>query len=170
MVNMEQKDTMIVGGIKLSTALKFDTNFREKSPVIAEVVNGNQHLKKRDIIICHHNHFYEPSPYYLQDDLYSIPFNHTILAKVNKNGTLSAVCGNVLGERIPIKTDLDLPPEFQKKYIDRILLKDNGGTNYRNGRIILTRSSAPYDIVYNWGGVEKRVTKVNSDMIIGVLI
>lgn len=166
---MEQKETMLIWGILLSTATKFDTNYREKSPTLAEVVEGNKFLKVGDIIVCHHNHFYSPSPYQLEENLFSIPFNKTIFAKVSKKGNLSAICGNVLGERIPIKTDLQLPSEHQKKYIDRILLTDKGWTSYKNGSTIICRPNAPYDIVYNFNGIEKRVTKVSEDMICGYL-
>nr|MBP7835122.1 hypothetical protein [Candidatus Saccharibacteria bacterium] len=61
-VNLLQKSEMVIGGVLLKTASSFDTNYREKSPVIAEVVDGNGILKRGDIIVCHHNHFYSPSP------------------------------------------------------------------------------------------------------------
>ena len=50
-VNISQKSEMLVGGVLLKTATSFDTNYREKSPVIAEVVDGNAILKKGDIIV-----------------------------------------------------------------------------------------------------------------------
>ncbi len=53
-VNLDQKNSIMVGDVLLSTATKFETNYREKSPVIAEVVNGNEYLKKRDLIISIH--------------------------------------------------------------------------------------------------------------------
>lgn len=168
-VNISQKDTMTVGGIVLSTATKFETNYREKSPVIAEVIHGNEHIKDGDIIVCHHNHFYHPSPYHLTDDLYSIPFNHTILATINRHGVLSAVCRNVLGERVSIKTEFELPPEYRKNYVDRMIIKDKGWTNYENDTLVFCRPNAPYDIVYNFNGVEKRITKLDSEQICGVL-
>ncbi len=169
-VNMQQKDSMLVGGILLSTATKFEANYRERSPVIAEVVNGNKFLVPGDIIITHHNHFYSPSPYFMYDDLFSIPFNKTIFAKVSNKGNLIPVCGNILGERIPIKTQLELPPEMQKKYVDRVLVTHKGWTPYKPGQIVFTRANAPYDIVWNWKGEERRVTKVNSEMITGILV
>ena len=168
-VNMKQKDTMLIGGVEFKTATSFDVNYRERSPVLAEVIEGNSFLKKGDIIVCHHNHFYSPSPYQLEDNLFSIPFNKTIFAKVNKKGNLTAICGNLLGERIPIKTDFELPPEHQKKYIDRILVTDKGWTTYKNGSTIICRPNAPYDIVFNFNGIEKRVTKVSDDMVVGYL-
>lgn len=169
-VNLKQKDTMLVGGVELKTATSFDDNYRERSPVVAEVVTGNIFLKSGDIIICHHNHFYSPSPYYLQDDLFSIPFNKTVFAKVNKKGKLSPICGNMIGQRVPVKTELELPPEHQQKYIDRLFITDRGWTSYKNGTTILCRPNAPYDIVFNFNGVEKRVTKVPEDQVVGILL
>jgi hypothetical protein len=167
-VNLEQKDKVIIAGVEFSTALKFDSNHREKSPVIAEVISSNELLKQGDFIVCHHNHFYPPSPYHLQGDLYSIPFNHTIFAKINKDGTLSAMCGNILGKREEIKSEYYIPAA-NNYYTDRITITDSGDTEYIVGQKIFTRPSAPYDIVYNWDGIEKRVTKVNSEMICAVM-
>lgn len=168
-VNMKQKDTMLIGGVEFKTATSFDVNYRERSPVLAEVVEGNNFLKSGDIVVCHHNHFYSPSPYQLEDNLFSIPFNKTIFAKVSKNGKLSAICGNVLGERVEIKTTYELPPEYRKTYIDRIIIRDKGWTTFKTGTTIICKPNAPYDIVYNYNGVENRVTKVSDDMIVGYL-
>ena len=164
-VDMGQKDSIRVGGVLLSSAIKFETNYREKSPVLAEIVEGNRWLPNGMIICCHHNHFYSPSPYQLENDLFSIPFNKTIFATVNKSGKLSAVCGNIFGERVKKKSLLHVePPEY---YIDRVVLKDKGWTSYKEGSTILCRPNAPYDIVYNWQGEERRVTKVDSEQICG---
>ena len=168
-VNMKQKDTMLIGGVEFKTATSFDVNYRERSPVLAEVVEGNNFLKSGDIVVCHHNHFYSPSPYQLEDNLFSIPFNKTIFAKVSKNGKLSAICGNVLGERVEIKTTYELPPEYRKTCIDRIIIRDKGWTTFKTGTTIICKPNAPYDIVYNYNGVENRVTKVSDDMIVGYL-
>lgn len=168
-VDLDQKNSMKIGEVVLSTAIKFDLNYREKSPVIAEVVSGNEWFKKRDLLIFHHNHFYSPSPYFLQDDLYAVPFNKTILAKINKDGTLSAVCGNILGQRISIENNLSIPIEHQKKYVDRLLVTDAGWTEYKKGQTVIHRLNAGYDIVYNLNGEEKRVTKLDSEQICGIL-
>jgi len=166
---MEQKDTMLVGGVLMKTALLFEKNYREKSPTIAKIVSGNKYLKEGDIILCHHNHFYDPSPYFMQDDLYSIPFNKTIFAKVSIEGKLTPICGNLLGERIPIKTFLPVPKEEEKTYIDRLLVTHKGWTKFKKNTIILHKPNAGYDIVYNFNGIENRVTKVSEDMVIGFL-
>jgi len=168
-VDMKQKDTQMIGGIKVKTALAFEVNYREKSPVIAKVEQGNGYITKGSFLICHHNHYYPPSPYHLYDNLYSIPANHTIFAVLREDGSLKAVYGNVLGERVTIPTLLPVGPDKEEKYKDRIMVTDPGDTKYKKGQLIFTRFSAPYDIVYNWGDEVKRITKVTSTMIVGVL-
>lgn len=166
-VNVEQKDRMKIGDIWVQSALLYNTNYREKSPVIAEVVSGNEKVSQGTFICCHHNHFYDPSPYFLQDDLYSIPFNKTIFGYFKEDGSLVPICGNVFGERIAIPSDIPLPPEMVQTYKNKVLVTNGNGTKYKKGEIIFTRPSAPYDIVYNWGGKEIVVTKVSEDMIVG---
>ncbi len=163
-VDMSQKDSMIVCGTVVSSAIKFETNYREKSPVIAKVISGNTRIKNGQYIICHHNHFYSPSPYQIEDNIFSIPYNKTIFATISIKGKLKAVCGNILGSKIPIPNSMK-----NETYIDRILVKDKGWTSYKNGSVILCRHNAPYDIVYNFEGVEYRVTKVNQEQVCGII-
>lgn len=169
-VNMRQKDSMTVGGITVKLATQFDTNYRERSPVVCEVVKGNGFVIAGDILLCHHNTFYTPSPFYLHDDLFSIPFTKIVFAKVGVDGNLAPLCGNIICERMIIETFLPLPPEQQKPYIDRALVKDGSGTPYKAGQLIFHRPHASYEIVYIWQGIEKRVVKVPEEQVCGVLI
>lgn len=164
-VDMAQKNAMMIGEVKVLLAIKYETNYREKSPVIAEVVDGNPSLKTGSYIICHHNHFYHPSPYYLQDDLFSIPANHTIFAILRPSGELSPVYGNVLTSKVEVETSIPVPPEYRTFHKDRGLILDGGWTKFRPGDLVFTRPSAIYEIVYNWGLEEKRICKINSEMI-----
>jgi len=166
-VDMAQKNRMKIGDIWVQCALLFNTNYREKSPVIAEVISGNDKVKEGMFICCHHNHFYHPSPYFLQDDLYSIPFNKTIFGYFKEDGELIPLCSNVLGSRIEIPSTIPLPPELVKKYTNKMLVTNGRNTKYKKGETLFTRPNAPYDIVYNWGGKEIVVTKVSEDMIVG---
>jgi len=168
-VDMRQKDTATIGGIKVVVGQSFETNYREKSPVIAKVEQGNDYIRTGSVIICHHNHFMPPSPYLLYSNLFSIPANHTIFAILHEDGSLKAVYGNVLGERVTVPTLLPVGPDKQEKYKDRIIISDPGDTKYKAGQLIFTKFSAPYDVVYNFGGEVIRKTKVNSEMIVGVL-
>lgn len=168
-VDMAQKDTMMIGNVRVYMALKYEVNFREKSPVIAEVVSGNTKLNAGQYILTHHNHFYPPSPYHLQDDLYSIPANHTIFAVLHPSGELSPVYGNVLASKVEVETALPVPPEFRTLHKDRGLILDGGWTEFKPGDLVFTRPSAIYEIVYIWGQQERRICKINSEMICAVV-
>lgn len=168
-VNTSQKYFISINGIILSAALKFETNYREKSPTIATVVEGNEQVKKGDILLCHHNLFYLPSPYHIQDDLFAIPYSKVLFAKIDNEGNIRPICGNIICKRIPIKTTLDLPPEYKKTEDKIYQVIDGTGTRYKEGQIILTRPSAGYTIVYNFNGIENRIVKVGSDQVCGFL-
>lgn len=168
-VDVSQKDFMRIGEVKVMMAQKYETNYRYKAPVIAEVVNGNQTLIEGSYLLCHHNHFHLPSPYHLHDDLYSIPANHTIFAVLYPNGELSPVYGNVLASKVEVETPIPVPPEYREFHKDRGLILDGGWTIFKPGDLVFTRPSAIYEIVYIFGEVEKRVCKINSEMICAVV-
>jgi|SRR6185369_14677320 len=165
--NLKQKDTMKVGGIIMSCAQKFKTNYREKSPVICEVVQGNRLLKPGTVILAHHNTFYTPSPFHVQDDLFSIPFAKTLFAIVEKDGHLKPICGNILCDRVDVPTPLPVPPEHRKQYIDRVVVTDGYGTKYKKGQLLFTRPHSYYEIVFMYNDVETKVHKCHSDMVVG---
>lgn len=169
-VDAGQKDEMIMGDVVVKMAHLFETNYREKSPVIAEIIQGNEYLSKGDIVVTHHNHFYQPSPYYLYDDLFSIPFNKTIFGKFDLQGNLYPLCGNMICEYVYPKTEFLLPEEERKPYTNRYRVVDPGWTNYKKGQLIFTRPHAGYEIIYHWNRAEKRCLKIDSDQICGVLL
>jgi hypothetical protein len=165
---MKQKDEFTIGGVTVKSALPFETNYREKSPVVGEIVQGNAYVKDGSLCIFHHNHFYQPSPYYLYDDLYSVPFNKTLFGTVDAQGELQPLCGNLICDRVPETYVLPVPIEHQKTHIDRAVVIRPGLAPYKSGQMIFHRPHAGYDIVYNWNGIVKRVTKVHEEMVVGV--
>ncbi len=166
--DLSQKDFMQIGDITLKRANAYDKNYRERSPVLAEVMQDTYELNKGDIILAHHNTFYEPSPYFVSDNIFSIPNNGSIIfAKIESDGTPRAVCGNLIAEEVEITTEYDLPPELRQKYKDRAHIVD-GNYGYKTGQLVFTRPSTPYIIVYLWKDIEKRIVKINSSMIIGI--
>lgn len=167
-VNMGQKDSMTIGGVTVKCANNYSVNYREKSPVVACVVTGNAWLREDDIILCHHNHFYHPSPYYISEDMFSIPANKTIFAIVAEKG-LMPLYGNIICERVDIETEIPLPPEHRKQHIDRAVVVNSGVLEYKTGEIIFHRPNAGYDIVYMRQGIETKVTKVHDEMVCGVI-
>ena len=168
-VDLSQKNSMMIGDVKCLTATRYQTNYRERSPVIAQVVDAHDRLNKGDFLLCHHNHFHLPSPYHLYDDLFSIPANHTIFAILYPSGELSPVYGNVLASKVEIETSFPVPPENREFHKDRGRILDGGWTEFRPGDLVFTRPSAIYEIVYIWGEEEKRICKINSEMICAVV-
>lgn len=166
--NMKQKNSMMIGDVELSTALKYELNYREKSPVIVSVVEGNAYVKEGDVLLVHHNTLYTPSPYYLYDNLFSIPATGKILfAVIKPDGSIKPIMGNLICEKVSIPSALPLPPEQVKTYTDRAIVKDAGLSPYKKGQLIFHRPSAGYDICYIYNGVENRVTKVDSAQVCG---
>ncbi len=168
-VDMEQKNAMKIGDVVCKTANNFGTNYRERSPVIGVFDEGTEYFDKGDFALFHHNHFYHPSPYYLQDDLYSVPLNKTIFGLLNHNREMTPLFGNMICKKIPIPTALPLPPDEQKFYNDQYEIVDSGWTIYKTGDIIFTRPHSGYEIVYIFDKEEKRVIKVDSEMVCGIL-
>jgi hypothetical protein len=168
-VNHSQKESIEIGGGLFSLANEYESNYREKSPVICTVIEGNDLVSKGDVLLCHHNLFYLPSPYHIQDDLFSVPFGKTLFAKVYSDGTLEPICGNMLCDRVDIETTIPLPPEQRKKHIDRVVVKNPGWTMYKKEQLLFTRPHSYYEIVYNFSGKETRVHKCDSEMVMGFI-
>ncbi len=169
-VDMEQKGSIKIGGKLLSTANKYETNYRYKAPTIAEVVYGNDTVRKGDVLLCHHNLFYEPSPHQVGEGLFSIPFNKTLFAKIFVDGEIYPICGNILVEEIEVESLLPLPAETITFHKNRYRVINSGALGqYKVGDIIFTRPSAGYRIIYHVDGEQKSVVKVDSQMICGIL-
>lgn len=168
-VNMSQKDYMDIGGISVKMALEFDVNYRRRSPVVGRFAESNKLFKEGDIAIFHHNHFYPPSPYFLQDDLFSVPMSPAIFGILNSEGEMIPVMGNMTVKLIPVPTLLPVPTDQQENYKSRYEVINPGWTTYKAGDIIFTRPLAGYEIVYTWNNIEKRVIKVPEAQICGVL-
>lgn len=168
-VNAEQKDKMTINGVMLKMAHLFENNYRERSPVICQAEEDTYFVKKGQLLICHHNHFYAPSPYFVQDNLYSIPIGKSIFCILNMDGSVNPICGNIICERVIIPSLLEVAPEIQEKYIDRLIVLDGGWTSYKKGDLVFTRPYSYYQIVYAVDEVEHRIHKCDSEMIMGVI-
>lgn len=169
-VNNNQKNFFKIGEAEVMSATNYEKNYRERSPVIAEVVNGNGVVEPGDFIICHHNLFYLPSPFHLYSDYFSIPFTKVIFAKLNKDESLTPLCGNILCERVDIQTILPLPTDQKQQYIDRVVCLNPGTTDFKIGQLLFTRPHSYYEIVYVLNGVKHKIHKCDSEMVCGVII
>jgi hypothetical protein len=168
-VDNNQKQSFMIGGVEVQSASKYETNYREKSPVIAEVVDGNEQVFKGDILLCHHNLFYLPSPYHLGDGLFAIPYSNVLFAKIQAGGSLLPICGNLLCERVDIETDFELPVEDRQQCINKVIVTDGGYTPYKKGQLLFTRPYSYYEIVYIYNGKEIRVFRCSQDNVCGFL-
>lgn len=168
-VDPNQKNEIKIGGITMTAALLFENNYREKSPVVGVIVNGNEYLKEGQVALFHHNHFHMPSPYWIGDTLFSVPFNKTIFGVLDENGEITPMCGNIICERVPIEYAIPVPIEERKEYIDRVIVENGGETEYKKGDYLFTRPHSYYQIVYHWNNIEKRIHKVHESMVCGIL-
>lgn len=167
--NMKQKDEMIIAGFKLKCANDFEKNYRERSPVIVQVIQGNDVVREGDVLLVHHNTLYIPSPFFIQDNLFSIPTEKIIFGKVTISGDFTPLYGTIVCRRVTIESDIPMPPEYQKQYTDRVVVIDGGDSGYKAGQLLFTRPYAYYEIVYILNGIQKRITKIHKDMVVGVL-
>lgn len=168
-VDMEQKNAMNVCGVVIKIANDFATNYREKSPVVGQFAETNKYFNESQVAIFHHNHFYPPSPYHLQDNIFSVPLNKTIFGTLNSLGEMNPAFGNMICEKIQVETTLPLPPEQRKFYNDQYKVINPGWTMYKVGQRIFTRPFSGYEIVYTWDTEERRIIKVDSEMVCGVI-
>lgn len=167
--DINQKNTILISGSVFRLANLYEQNYRVKSPTIATVVEGNSFLRNGDILLCHHNLYFLPSPYHLGNDLFSVPFSKVLFAKILQDGELMPICGNIFGERIPKKYSIPIPPDKMEKYNDRMIISNPGYTRFKVGQTVFARPSSCYDIIYNWENEQKTVTKISEDMLTGIM-
>lgn len=167
-MNMKQKNTLVIAGICFTVANLYQTNHREKEPVLGEIVEGNSDVKKGQVGIFHHNNYTPPSPFFLYDDLFSVPYNKTVFGILHQDGSIKPLCGNILCDRVEKEYSIYIPPEQREKHIDRVIVTNPGDTPYKAGQLLFTRPHAYYEIVYNVNGIEHRIHKVHAEMVVGV--
>ncbi len=163
-----QKEEAIIAGNKLKTGKKYNENFRERNPVIAEVITGTAHIPKGAYIICNYSHFDLESPYEISHGTYSIPVDGEIYVIINSDGSLTPICGNVLVERINQESIIDLPLELKRPHTNRgILLNDF--ENMEVNDFVFWLPYSDYQICYTWNGEERTALKIHSSEIVGYL-
>ncbi len=167
--DLDQKRAFRLGGIEVMAATMFDTNYRERSPVICQAQHDSAGILAGGILICHHNTFYSPSPYHLFEDYFSIPLKGTIIfCRIDEDGALIPLLDNMMCRRVPKESRFAMPSENTKHYIDRVLVTDPGNSGYQVDELLFTRPYGAYEIVYNWQGELKRVIKCHQSQVVGV--
>lgn len=189
--HLNQKDSVMIKGedgknIELWVGSKYRENYRERSPVIAEIIdNGStdyNYLKVGDLILVHHNYVsqWETNPFCIEysmesgEGVFSLPADRNIFCKLNEDGTVQAICGNIVGERLKkiIKTNIIVVPDSVKQeHNDRVKVLSVSPEikGIYPKQTVLIMQYSDYEIVYTWKGKEYSVIKVWQDEIIGVL-
>lgn len=168
-VDPYQKERAMIGGIELMVANKYKTNHRDKSPVVGIVEVGNSKIKEGTALICHHNYFYgDTSVFSIGGGLFSIPLNENVFMRIDEQGDPHPMFGNIICERLWEETPIEKPDAYKKQYIDRARVLTNG-YGYKAGQIAFHIPYANYEIIYNWGKIERHLIKLWHQDIVAVL-
>lgn len=169
-VNPDQKERAMVGDVELMVATKYRTNHREKHPVVGIVEVGTEKVPRGTALIVHHNLFYgEVSVFSMGDGLFSIPLNKNIFMRIDENGDPHSMFGNIICERIWQTSDLEIPDVYKKEYIDRAKVISDG-YGYKKGQTVFHVPYGNYEIVYNWGNIERRIIKLEKEDIVAISV
>lgn len=168
-VDLQQKDRAIVGGNSIFTAYRYSTNYRDKAPVVAQIVEGTKELPSGKWIVCNYCYFDWGSQYHLYDNLFAIPIDQELFAFIEDDGELTPICGNLLVERITKETIIDIPDDLKKEYWDRGTIKKvaRSVVDWLPEQFILWLFAADYGIRYTWNGIERERIKIHESEIIG---
>ncbi len=166
-VDLAQKRMIEVDGKEFLVATKFNTNYREKNPVVSLVIEGCNEIKKNDIIISHHNFFVPNSPFQIDDETFAIKYNENIFCSIDKTGIAHPLCDNVLAKKIKVDSKFALPVSCQKDYLDRAEMVEGGG--YATGEIVFVKPYRCYEIVYVFNNIEHRIIKLRKTDIVANL-
>lgn len=164
-VDLYQNDENNLG---LKTGRNYNENFRERNPVVAEVINGSTKIPTGSYIVCNYNYFDIESPLQLTDNTFSIPVDEEIFAIINLDGSLTSVCGNIFVERLTKESKIEIPEELKVPHINRGIISYDCEW-YKKGQYVFWLPYSDYQIVYMWKGEEKRTLKVHKSEITGYL-
>lgn len=168
-VNPEQKDEAVIAGKKMLTGKYYATNFRERNPILARVLDGYGEVVTGSWIICNYTYFDFSSPYLLTDHKYAIPVDSEIYAVLGSDGeVLRPVFGNLVVRLVEEKHQLELPEHLRIYEEDRgIIVK--GNNHFKKDDFVLFLYKANLEMVYIWEGFEKRFVRIHEDEIVGIV-
>lgn len=173
-VNYSQNKEILIGGNSFISANQYGDSWRHKNPSLAEVVQGNNDIKKGMILMCHYNLFEIGSQLLIEETpnygIYSVPLNdgESVIGLIDANGDYIPTNGNIVAERIVENGLLQKTSEFENPHFDRVVVSKNG-RGYKKGQIIFTLKYANYEVFYNFNGGNKSVIKVNIEDIVGLV-
>jgi hypothetical protein len=166
-VDFSQNTESFVGNVLMPTAKRYNENFRERTAVVAKVLDGFGEFKKGTNIVCNYSLLQNDSVHKISESILSINVDELIIAIINEDGSLKGVNTNILVNRVPHETFLEMPEEL-KKHEKSIGIIAQTGQGFKCGDIVIWYPMSDYEIVYMWNNIEKRAIKVYEDEIVAV--
>ena len=164
--------------INLYIGRKYAENNREANPTVCEVLSVPDDItevKVGDTLIVHHNLIGNKASYIEQKDgnvTLTICADYTIYAKILQNGTLQPVFGNIIADRIHkpspfISSQLIAPFEETEENLFKVLSVSEKEEDIKVGDTILCYKYSDYEMVYNFGGEERRAIRIVKNDVLG---
>lgn len=164
----EQKSRLSIAGQDFLTPKQYSRSWRERTPVVCEVIQGTAEIPNGTFLLCSFTRFDENSPLWIQDDLYALPLDELIFASINEDGSLNPLFDNVFVERIMIPIPIKIPDDLEKPYFTQgYVAQDTVG--FKKGQHIIWLPFSDYLNIYYWKGEEKTAIKVEKAEICGVI-
>jgi len=168
-VNPDEKTLHRVGELEVYSGKRYNTNFRERNPSMAYVLEGLGEIKTGSWVITNYLHFDADSPYLLTNDIFSIPVDEELFVVLNDDGEVQkAVNGNLVIELLDVETKFNASESYKKKHEDRGIVVI-GSNRYRKNDFVLFKWKANLEMSYVWKGEEKRFVRIHEDDIVGVV-
>lgn len=167
-VDLNQRFETKLGDHTIKTGARYSESFRQKNPAVCKVIEGNELLSAGTFLVCHYNHFDEDSPYKMYDNVFSIPLDELTIGRLDENGDLIAMFGNILVEEVEKPSFLELPSDLKKQKVNHGLVAQDAG-DYKKGDEILWLNYSNYKVLWKWMGVEREATRIEISEIVAFL-
>ena len=178
--NNAQKEKFKYGSLELyiPNRIELNSNERETQPNMAEVIYSCiDEILVGDLLVFGHTVLNNRAFVIEKDNeevISVIPINRdeTIYGKLDKNGDVIPLFGNVIVERFyeaPVSSIIITPDAYKKyeKYFAKCIKSHND--YIRKGATVYYYKFSDYELVYNVNGIEKRIIIVKKDDIVGSL-
>lgn len=167
-VDPDEKVFQKMGDLNIQVGKGYNTNFRERNPSMAFVLEGLGEIKTGSWIMTNYLHFGSDSPYLLTDNVYAIPVDEELFALIDDSGDVKKVVnGNLVVELVDVEKKF-VPQNYVGKYEDRgKVIK--GNSHYKAGDFVLFLYKANLEMSYVWKGIEKRFVRIHENEVVGTV-
>lgn len=160
--------------IQLYIGRKYAENNREANPTVAHVIATEcNEVSIGDNLVLNHNLITNKAAWIEEKDGYvllTINADSTVYAKIDENGTLQPVFGNLIAERIYHKEESKIWSGGDKKddYRFKVLAVSNNEEDVKVGDTVLCYKFSDYEMVYHFKGQECRAIVIKKTDVLGI--